>query len=177
MQKFRDLEKQLKELAGEADVLILWLDCDREGEAIGFEVKDICLSAKRNLPVKRARFSAVTRGAAMDALSRLQIPNQCEADAVEARTEFDLRIGAAYTRFQTLRLRQKFSEESISRFSKGDKETSVAHAFFRYFKNRATTFVTHICTSMLRLNPNVFTGCELRSVPISDSRIRGQKAS
>ena len=106
----KDLEKQLIEEARKADMLILWLDCDREGEAIGFEVREICLGAKRNLECVRAKFSAVTRGAVMDALSRLVPPNKHEADAVEARSEYDLRTGAAFTRFQTMRLQKNFSE-------------------------------------------------------------------
>ena len=42
--------------------LILWLDCDREGEAIGFEVLERVRSANANLrdsDVYRARFSAL----------------------------------------------------------------------------------------------------------------------
>jgi DNA topoisomerase-3 len=46
----------------------------------------------------------------MQALEALVPLNQNYCDAVDARMEIDLRIGSAFTRFQTLRLRDKFSE-------------------------------------------------------------------
>lgn len=38
---------------------MLWLDCDREGENIAFEVIDICTAVNQRLTIKRARFSAL----------------------------------------------------------------------------------------------------------------------
>ena len=42
-----------------AQKLIIWIDCDREGEAIGKEIQDICRKVNPRIEVKRARFSAV----------------------------------------------------------------------------------------------------------------------
>lgn len=38
---------------------MLWLDCDREGENIAFEVVDVCRAVKQNLYIRRAHFSAL----------------------------------------------------------------------------------------------------------------------
>ena len=49
-------------------LLIIWTDCDREGENIGAEIRNICLAVKR-VPVKRAKFSEITQvGFQVDAL-------------------------------------------------------------------------------------------------------------
>ncbi|EFJ52569.1 hypothetical protein VOLCADRAFT_79203 [Volvox carteri f. nagariensis] len=89
------------------DVLVLWLDCDREGENICFEVggwgvrregKD---EPSERQSVLRARFSAITAPEIRAAMSNLVLPNEAEALAVDARQELDLRVGVSFTRFQT----------------------------------------------------------------------------
>jgi len=55
----RDVEANLKSEARNADLLMIWTDCDREGEHIGSEIVTVCRSVNRNLKVKRARFSAI----------------------------------------------------------------------------------------------------------------------
>lgn len=40
-------------------ILVIWTDCDREGEAIGAEVAEICRISNPQILVKRARFSAI----------------------------------------------------------------------------------------------------------------------
>lgn len=89
-----------------ADFLVLWLDCDREGENICFEVMDNVLPhMKRGAPgqqtVFRARFSAVSAPEVKAAMANLGAPNKAEALAVDARQELDLKVGVAFTRFQT----------------------------------------------------------------------------
>lgn len=55
----KQVERNLQNEARNADLLIIWTDCDREGEHIGSEVATVCVRANRRLRVKRARFSAI----------------------------------------------------------------------------------------------------------------------
>ena len=82
--------------------LIIWTDCDREGENIGFEVIDLCRQVKPNLIVFRAKFSEITRRSILSSIKNLIQPDKRASDAVDVRQQLDLRIGAAFTRFQTI---------------------------------------------------------------------------
>lgn len=57
----KQIIENLQNLSYSTDLLILWLDCDLEGEAIAKEVEEACLKANPSLEVKRARFSALTK--------------------------------------------------------------------------------------------------------------------
>jgi DNA topoisomerase-3 len=109
-QDMMPLKTMLTRLAKTVDAVILWLDCDREGEAIADEVVQVCIQSNPRLTdyIYRARFSTVMDGEIRRALSTLGRLNDYFVQAVNARSELDLRTGAAFTRFQTLRLQKKF---------------------------------------------------------------------
>uniref|UniRef100_A0A672Z3P5 DNA topoisomerase n=1 Tax=Sphaeramia orbicularis TaxID=375764 RepID=A0A672Z3P5_9TELE len=100
----RTLEKEVRQ----CQALIIWTDCDREGENIGFEIIDVCKAVKSNIQVFRAKFSEITPNSIQRACETLTEPDANISDAVDVRQELDLRIGASFTRFQTLRLQKIF---------------------------------------------------------------------
>ncbi|GMH10402.1 hypothetical protein Nepgr_012243 [Nepenthes gracilis] len=109
-----DIKRTLQEEARKCHWLILWLDCDREGENIAFEVVQVCTEGNHQLNIWRARFSALTDREIHEAVQNLVRPNQLFADAVDVRQEIDLRIGASFTRFQTMLLRDAFNFDFTS---------------------------------------------------------------
>lgn len=102
------IRRNLQQLARTCQWLVLWLDCDREGENIAFEVIQVCTEVNPRLTIRRARFSALVYADLARAVANLALPNENEAKAVDARQEIDLRIGASFTRLQTLLLQNKF---------------------------------------------------------------------
>lgn len=61
LQDKKPIAKNIETQARHATALFIWTDCDREGEHIGTEIRDIALRVNANLQVKRARFSNIER--------------------------------------------------------------------------------------------------------------------
>lgn len=93
----RTLEREIVSCQG----LIIWTDCDREGENIGFEVIKVCTDVKPDLRIYRAKFSEITAPSVRRALNTLGQPNQNVSDAVDVRQELDLRTGRKIVNFRS----------------------------------------------------------------------------
>ncbi|KAH7341007.1 DNA topoisomerase [Rhizoctonia solani] len=104
------IERNLLSEARGAQMLMIWTDCDREGENIGAEVEAVCLRSNPRMRVKRARFSAIIPAQIHRAAQNPVELDRAQADAVDARILLDLRYGAAFTRMQTLTLQPRFPQ-------------------------------------------------------------------
>ena len=58
-QDMQTVERNLRNEAARAQEVMIWTDCDREGEHIGSEVANACKKANPRIKVTRARFSAI----------------------------------------------------------------------------------------------------------------------
>ena len=113
----KNVVKAIKKVAKEADELVIATDFDREGELIGLEALEEMLDANPalgsregtrdgTLPIKRARYSALTKEEierAFDNLDELSYPL---ANAGAARQDIDLLWGATLTRAVSLATRR-----------------------------------------------------------------------
>lgn len=68
----------------------------------------MCRAIKPNISVYRAKFSEITETGIKRALDTIAEPDERQSLAVDARSELDLRIGAAFTRFLTMRYQRIF---------------------------------------------------------------------
>ncbi|KAE8410864.1 DNA topoisomerase, partial [Aspergillus pseudocaelatus] len=111
------IAKNIQEQAKYCKALFIWTDCDREGEHIGTEVRKQAKEGNARIVVKRAKFSNTEKAHVLNAARSLIELDDLQANAVAARIELDLRIGAAFTRLQTLQLKhmsEALSEKIIS---------------------------------------------------------------
>ena len=98
----RELIRALKSAARKADEIVIATDFDREGELIGSDAAALVREVNKKAPIKRARFSALTKGEVVRAFSELVTVDDCLAQAGESRQDIDLVWGAVLTRYLTV---------------------------------------------------------------------------
>lgn len=107
-----DYAAAVKKLAKRANKIVLACDYDREGENIGFEAKTLSEEVT-NVPIERARFSSLSPKEVKKAFESLIDPDYNMAMAAETRQILDLKMGAAFTRFVTLSVRERARTKDI----------------------------------------------------------------
>ena len=96
----------LKDLAREADEVIIATDFDREGELIGVEALEVVKKFNPDFLVKRARFSSLTPIEITNAFGNLTDIDFNLSEASECRQVIDLIWGAVLTRYLSLAAKQ-----------------------------------------------------------------------
>lgn len=100
----QDVHDNIAREARGCDALMIWTDCDREGEFIGWEILQAARqgnAALREDAVWRAQFLHLERA---HVVAAAQAPLRLDMNAVRAvatRMELDLRVGASFTRLLT----------------------------------------------------------------------------
>ncbi|GMH79319.1 hypothetical protein TL16_g08102 [Triparma laevis f. inornata] len=119
------LLKHLQTCYKNCDYLVLWMDCDREGENINFEVLTVLgiTSEPGWSRVYRAKFSAIAECDILKAYTALIKPDQLQALAVDARQELDLKVGCAFSRYQTRYFQGRYADLDSSVISYGPCQT------------------------------------------------------
>lgn len=107
------IAKNIADLARTSDKLMIWTDCDREGEYIGWEILEVAKSKNKNMNFDntwRAQFSHLERNHIIRAAKNPIELKKPSIDAVKTRIELDLRTGSAFTRFLTDTFKAKFQD-------------------------------------------------------------------
>jgi DNA topoisomerase I len=111
----KNVVKAVRKLAKEADSVVIATDYDREGELIGLEALTEALASNPAItdvavtnrpPIKRARYSALTKDEIERAFSNLDELSYDLAYAGSARQDIDLIWGATLTRAVSLATRR-----------------------------------------------------------------------
>lgn len=103
-QRSRKIRDNIRKEARAADQLMIWTDCDREGEYIAWEIANAAHEGNARLAVAaawRAVFSHLEEAHIVQAARAPQRIDMQQVEAVQCRMEFDLRVGVLFTRFLT----------------------------------------------------------------------------
>ncbi|KAG7195628.1 DNA topoisomerase [Scheffersomyces spartinae] len=98
----KDIYNNIKQEARFATILMIWTDCDREGEYIGWEIVKAAQEGNPRIQIEtsvfRSQFSHLERNHVIHAANNPISLNMKAVDAVACRQEIDLRVGLSFTR-------------------------------------------------------------------------------
>ncbi|GAV29059.1 hypothetical protein PMKS-002538 [Pichia membranifaciens] len=112
----KKIAENISELAKSSDVLMIWTDCDREGEYIGWEILKAAQEGNSSFTldnVYRARFSHLESKHIYSAACNPVRLDKLAIDAVDTRMEIDLRTGYCFTRLLTDSFRNVIKSDSV----------------------------------------------------------------
>ncbi|RLV91830.1 DNA topoisomerase 3 [Spathaspora sp. JA1] len=105
----QDVFDNISREASQAQKLMIWTDCDREGEYIGFEIFKAANKGNRRIQIGdiwRGKFSHLERNHIIYAANNPIRLDMKSVAAVGCRMEVDFRVGTSFTRLLTESLRQ-----------------------------------------------------------------------
>ncbi|CCE65458.1 hypothetical protein TPHA_0L01010 [Tetrapisispora phaffii CBS 4417] len=124
----KKIADNIKREARNADALMIWTDCDREGEYIGWE---ILIEAKKGngslneSNIYRAVFSHLERSHILHAARNPKRLDMNSVHAVGTRMEIDLRAGVSFTRLLTETMKPKICPPAVGPNRNKKKENIV----------------------------------------------------
>ncbi|GMM36066.1 DNA topoisomerase 3 [Saccharomycopsis crataegensis] len=100
----QSVAKNIATESQDADRLMIWTDCDREGESIGHQIFEVASESNRRITLEntlRAQFSHLERSHVIHAAKTPRHLDMKQVYAVQTRGELDIRSGFAFTRLLT----------------------------------------------------------------------------
>lgn len=119
----KKIVKNISNLSRSCDQLMIWTDCDREGEHIGYEILRAAQKGNNRMNLEntwRAQFSHLEASHVIRAARNPIRLDKRAIDAVQTRMEIDLRTGASFTRLLTNSLKPHLAGDGV-RGGKDDK--------------------------------------------------------
>uniref|UniRef100_A0AC34F852 DNA topoisomerase n=1 Tax=Panagrolaimus sp. ES5 TaxID=591445 RepID=A0AC34F852_9BILA len=177
------IPKMLAEIGKGTDAMVLWLDCDLEGEAICFEViecvknvmvkppsgnvMDVIYSGNVMDVIYRAKFSSSDEAAT--AINNLIKPNFRYHLAALAKHDLDLRVGVPFSRYQTSLLRRAFPDRDIDHLSFGPCQSPSLNFCVMQHEKLESYVPTYTCHIVLLIDLGRYE-LEITSDPIKNQQ-------
>ena len=143
--QYINIPQFLRNIAEGKDILVLWLDCDPEGENICYEVIHNIypkMNKRDYQQIYRAKFNSLTEKDIKQSFENLcDYPNKKLSMSVDARSIIDFKVGVCFTTLfskEILRYLKKYNEEGFEKriMSYGPCQTPTLWFCVQRFKER-----------------------------------------